>query len=149
MERFYITFPRTLIFGPPIFEHRPKHCAGCSSNNSHEPPIAGNRYLLRYKDERSGSEKTIEANAARGEHALRVMDAHLAQSSWFNGRRFGIADIALYAYTHVAEEGGFDLSPHKHIHHWLDNVRSQPNHILLLQETSALPVTSLEEESLQ
>jgi len=116
---------------------------------SHEPPIAGNRYLLRYKDERSGSEKTIEANAARGEHALRVMDAHLAQSSWFNGRRFGIADIALYAYTHVAEEGGFDLSPHKHIHHWLDNVRSQPNHILLLQETSALPVTSLEEESLQ
>jgi glutathione S-transferase len=113
---------------------------------SHEPPIAGNRYLLRFTDEPSAFRKTIKANAARGEHALRVMDGHLAQSSWFSGGRYGIADIALYAYTHVAEEGGFDLSGHAHVHRWLDRVRSQPDHISLLQESSALPVTSLEEE---
>jgi len=85
----------------------------------------------------------------RGEHALRVMDAHLAQSAWFSGPRYGIADIALYAYTHVATEGGFELSNHTQICRWLDRVGSQPNHISLLQETSALPVTSLEEEHMQ
>jgi glutathione S-transferase len=115
---------------------------------SHEPPIAGNRYLLRYSEERIGIEKTIEANAARGEYALRVMDAHLAQSSWFSGGRYGIADIALYAYTHVAAEGGFELSTHTHVSRWLNRVRSQPDHISLLQEGSAWPVTSLEEEAL-
>jgi glutathione S-transferase len=115
---------------------------------SHEPPIAGNRYLLRYTDEPGGFRKTIEANAARGEHALRVMDAHLAQSPWFSGGRYGIADIALYAYTHVAEEGGFDLAGHPHVGRWLDRVAAQPDHITLLQESSALPVISLEEEHL-
>jgi glutathione S-transferase len=116
---------------------------------SHEPPIAGNRYLLGYTDQRGGFGKTIEANAARGEHALRVMDTHLAGSSWFSGGRYGIADIALYAYTHVAEEGGFDLSVHAQVRRWLDRVASQPDYIPLLQETSAAPVTRLEEEHLR
>jgi len=115
---------------------------------SHEPPIAGNRYLLRYTDESIGFEKTIATNAARGEHALRVMDGHLTQSSWFSGGHYGIGDIALYAYTHVAAEGGFKLSTHTHISRWLNRVRSQPNHISLLQESSAWPVTSFEEETL-
>jgi glutathione S-transferase len=113
---------------------------------SHEPPIAGNRYLLGYTDRRGGFGKTIEANAERGEHALRVMDAHLAQSPWFSGASYGIADIALYAYTHVAEEGGFNLSSHARVCRWLDRVASQADHISLLQETSAAPVISLEEE---
>jgi glutathione S-transferase len=116
---------------------------------SHEPPIAGNRYLLGYTGDASSFRKTIEANAARGEHALRVMDAHLAQSSWFSGGHYGIADIALYAYTHVAKEGNFDLSVHAHVCRWLDRVSSQPDHIALLQESSALPVTSLAQEQLQ
>jgi glutathione S-transferase len=115
---------------------------------SHEPPIAGNRYLLRYSDNRGGFQKTIESNAVRGEHALRVMDAHLAQSPWFSSGRYGIADIALYAYTHIAEEGDFELSGHTHVRRWLDRVGSQPDHISLLQESSVLPVTGLEEEPL-
>lgn len=50
------------------------------------------------------------------------------------------------AYTHVADEGGFDLSPYSHVRRWLDEVRAQPGHIRLLHETSALPVTTLDEE---
>jgi len=113
---------------------------------SHEPPIAGNRYMLGYMDDRTGLDGLIAMNAARGEHALRVMDGHLAQHSWFSGDQYGIADIALYAYTHVANDGGFDLSPHSHIRRWLNDVCTQPRHILLLQETSVSPVTTLEEE---
>lgn len=104
---------------------------------SHEPPIAGNRYTLRYMADRTGVDQLIAMNVGRGENALRIMDGHLAQHSWFSGGQYGIADIALYAYTHVADEGGFDLSPHLHIERWLDDVRDQPGHIGLLQETSA------------
>lgn len=111
---------------------------------SHEPPIAGNRYIFGYTKDRTGLESTIARNANRGEHALRVMDGHLAHQSWFSGRAYGIADIALYAYTHVADEGHFDLSPHTHIRRWLADVKAQPNHIGLLEETSVLPVTALE-----
>jgi glutathione S-transferase len=62
---------------------------------SHEPPIAGNRYMLGYVDDRTGLQGLIAMNAARGEHALRVMDGHLAQHSWFSGSHYGIADIAM------------------------------------------------------
>jgi glutathione S-transferase len=113
---------------------------------SHEPPIAGNRYMLGYMEDRTGVDHLIAMNARRGEHALRVMDGHLAHNSWFSGGRYGIADIALYAYTHVADEGGFDLSPYSHMRRWLDDVRAQPRHIRLLQETSTSPVTTLDEE---
>ena len=74
---------------------------------SHEPAIAVNRFLRVYTgpDDRTSQ---IEANHRRGMHALAVMDAHLARHDWFGAERCSIADIALYAYTHVAEEGGFD-----------------------------------------
>jgi glutathione S-transferase len=113
---------------------------------SHEPPIAGNRYILGYTDDRAGLDGQLKRNAERGEHALRVMDAHLAGNLWFSGGQYGIADIALFAYTHVAPEGGFDLSPYSNITRWFDDVRAQPRHIQLLQETSCAPVRTLEEE---
>jgi glutathione S-transferase len=75
--------------------------------------------------------------------ALGVMDAHLAAHPWFGPGAYSIADIALYAYTHVADEGGFDLAGFPHIHRWLVEIRAQPNHIGLLQETSAAPVVTL------
>ena len=110
---------------------------------SHEPAIAVNRFLRVYTgtDDRTSQ---IEANHRRGMHALAAMDAHLAQHRWFGGAAYSIADIALYAYTHVADEGGFDVAQFGNIERWLADVRSQPGHILLFQETSAEPVTNLD-----
>ena len=57
------------------------------------------------------------------------MDRHLADHDWFAGGRYSIADIALYAYTHVAHEGGFDVAPYKAIGRWMDRIRSEPGHV--------------------
>jgi glutathione S-transferase len=110
---------------------------------SHEPAIAVNRFLRVYTgpDDRTSQ---IEANHRRGMGALAVMDAHLAAHEWFGADAYSIADIALYAYTHVADEGGFDLASFAHIGPWLERVRRQPGHILLKQETSAEPVVDLD-----
>jgi glutathione S-transferase len=110
---------------------------------SHEPAIAVNRFLRVYtgSDDRTAQ---IEANHRRGMHALGVMDAHLAANRWFGADAYSIADIALYAYTHVADEGGFDLVSFSNVGRWLADVRGQPAHILLKQETSAEPVVDLD-----
>ena len=106
---------------------------------SHEPYIAVNRYILRYapEDERARLIDRVPANKARGEHALAVMEHHLSDTEWFAAGRHTIADIALYAYTNVAEEGGFDLVPYPAVRRWLNLVRSQPRHIGQMEETSA------------
>jgi glutathione S-transferase len=115
---------------------------------SHEPPIAGNRYWLAYQPSsaRVGKEQIIEINRARGAHALAVMEQHLAAHSWFSGPAYGIADIALYAYTHIAEEGQFSLAGLPAVCAWLERVAAQPGHITLMQETSAEPVRTLQNE---
>ncbi len=64
----------------------------------------------------------------RGRAALAVMDRHLGAQPFFVGGRFSIADIALYAYTHVADEGGHDLAPYGHVRAWLDRVAAEPGH---------------------
>ena len=110
---------------------------------SHEPAIAVNRFL-RVSTGSDDRTSQIEANHRRGMHALAVMDAHLARHDWFGAERCSIADIALYAYTHVAEEGGFTLTTFSHIRRWLEQVRAEPGHILLMQETSAEPVVDLD-----
>ena len=109
----------------------------------HEPAIAVNRYL-RVARAVDGREAQVELNHQRGMAALGVMDAHLAAHPWFGPTGYSIADIALYAYTHVADEGGFDLAGFTHLNRWLADVRAQPNHITLLQETSAAPVVNLD-----
>jgi glutathione S-transferase len=112
---------------------------------SHEPYIAVNRNLLSYTADRSGSVVRIAENAKRGQHALDVMERHLAADDWFAADCYTIADIALYAYTHVAGEGGFDLATFPAIRRWLARVEKQPGHVRLLEETSALPPMSIEE----
>jgi glutathione S-transferase len=116
---------------------------------SHEPAIAVNRYWLAYQppEARAGRDDLIAANRVRGARALAVMDEHLATRDWFTGLEYGIADIALYAYTHVAEEGGFDLQSRIYIRRWLERVESRPGHIGLWQETSAEPVQTLAEHT--
>jgi glutathione S-transferase len=59
------------------------------------------------------------------------METHLATHDWFVGRRYSIADIALYGYTHCAEEGGFVLADYPAVSSWLRRIAEQPNHIPL------------------
>jgi glutathione S-transferase len=69
-----------------------------------------------------------------GNQALAVMEEHLATCPFFVGNRYTIADIALYAYTHVAAEGGYDLTPFPAIRAWCDRVKSQPFYIPLMPD---------------
>jgi glutathione S-transferase len=64
-----------------------------------------------------------------GNDALGVMEDHLEGNAYFVGDRYTVADIALYAYTHVAHEGGFDLEPYPAVRAWIGRVASQPGHV--------------------
>jgi glutathione S-transferase len=95
---------------------------------SHEPYIAVVRFWAHTGQlEAKGAE--VDERRKRGDEALGVMDRHLADREFFAGGAYSIADIALYAYTHVADEGSFDLAPHPNVVAWLERVRSQPRHI--------------------
>jgi glutathione S-transferase len=111
---------------------------------SHEPYVATPRFIVKHLPADSPRHGELPERMARGRAALGVMEAHLANQPFFVGNAYTIADIALYAYTHVADEGGFDLAAFATIARWLADVRHQPGHILLFQETSAEPVTELD-----
>jgi glutathione S-transferase len=101
---------------------------------SHEPNIATLRYWITHHlldDERRAQ---VAGKRRWGYAALDVMERHLADRAWFVGDRPSIADIALYAYTHVAEEGEFDLGPYAAVRRWLDRVASEPGHIPITKE---------------
>lgn len=95
---------------------------------SHEPNIATSRFWLRHTEFDSHRRRRYAEKIKDGIAALQVMERHLATNTFFVADRYTIADIALFAYTHVADEGGFDLSPFPAIRAWLDRVRSQPDH---------------------
>ena len=65
----------------------------------------------------------------KGYAALDVMEQHLSQHQYFVGEQFSIADIALYAYTHVADEGGFDLAPYTAINAWFKRIEQTANYL--------------------
>jgi glutathione S-transferase len=71
----------------------------------------------------------FEAWYTEGREALAVLDAHLADRTFLVDERFTIADIALFAYTHCADQGGFDLSPHEPLRAWFGRVRQQPGYL--------------------
>jgi glutathione S-transferase len=96
---------------------------------SHEPNIATSRFWLQHFDLTEERRKTLAQKRELGYAALTVMERHLSQSTFFVAEMYSIADIALYAYTHVADEGGFDLGHFPAIRSWLDRVRTQPKHI--------------------
>jgi glutathione S-transferase len=95
---------------------------------SHEPYVAVARAIVRYQPPDSPRRAELPRLLERGAHALGVMEQHLARSPFLVGERYSIADIALYAYTHCAADGGFDLSAYPAIGSWLGRVRSQPRH---------------------
>ncbi len=91
---------------------------------SHEPYIAVARFWLGFapKDELEKKRHLVSEWHAKGNAALGVMDTHLARHDWFAGGRYSIADIALFAYTHCAADGGFDLGPYRAVSAWLRRV---------------------------
>ena len=98
---------------------------------SHEPCIAVARFVLRYLPADSPRRAELPRLQERGHQALAVMQQHLAQEAFFAGGRYSVADIALYAYTHAAADGGFDLSRYPAVVAWLARVKEQPKHVTL------------------
>jgi glutathione S-transferase len=97
---------------------------------SHEPYIAVARFWRHYLSRLSPlQELDLPERMNKGYAALGVMEQHLARHQYFVGGRYGLADIALYAYTHVAPEGNFDLDHYPHVSSWLARVASQPGHV--------------------
>jgi glutathione S-transferase len=95
---------------------------------SHEPNIAVARFLLKVSAEPADPAR-VQALQRAGYAALDAMERHLATRSYLVGERYSIADIALYAYTHVADEAGMDLARHPATVAWLARVRAQDRHI--------------------
>jgi glutathione S-transferase len=96
---------------------------------SHEPNIAVLRFWAEAGIEKPAAE--VEAKRAGGEAVLAAMDRHLGGREFFVADAFSLADIALYAYTHVAPEGGFSLAPYPAIEAWLGRVAHRPGHITI------------------
>src|SRR5918993_5042150 len=101
---------------------------------SHESNIASPRYWITHNlpmtEERRA---TLEPKRRLGYAALGVMEGHLEERVFFLGNRYSVADIALYAYTHVAHEGGFDLEGFPAVRAWLKRVAAQPGHVPITQ----------------
>src|SRR4051794_746948 len=96
----------------------------------HEPNIAVVRFWVGWSKERV-PEAEIEAKRQAGYVTLDAMERHLADRQFFVAERYTIADIALYGYTHVAHEGGFDMSRYPAIGAWLQRVAAQPGHVTI------------------
>jgi glutathione S-transferase len=98
---------------------------------SHEPYIAMVRFWLRYSGTPERFADQVSAKTEGGYAALDALERGLAGRDFLVGERYSIADIALYAYTHVAHEGDFDLEPYPGIRAWLGRVAAQPRHVTI------------------
>jgi glutathione S-transferase len=95
----------------------------------HEPSIAVVRFWVRYSGRPEAFAERLEERVAAGYRALDAMERSLARREFLVGSSPTLADIALYAYTHVAPEGGFDLSGYPAIGAWLERVAAMPRHV--------------------
>ena len=95
----------------------------------HEPAIAVARFIRAYAMETRADQ--LPPLMEKGAEVLSVMDDHLSHRNWFVGENQSLADIALYAYTHVAEEGGFDLSHYSNVKAWVSRFQRNERHILI------------------
>jgi glutathione S-transferase len=119
--------------GTPYLSEDPFECAQVLQwmffeQYSHEPNIAVLRFWSQFARVKPAQEQ-VEAKLKGGYAALDAMERHLANHRFFVAERYTIADIALYAYTHVAEAGGFELLGYPHLCAWLARVVEQPTHI--------------------
>ncbi|HEY9838551.1 MAG TPA: glutathione S-transferase family protein [Vampirovibrionales bacterium] len=95
---------------------------------SHEPYIATSRYWITLLGKADEYREALHQKKEPGYAALRVMEKHLEKNRFFVGDRYTIADIGLFAYTHVAPEGGFDLTPFLAIQAWIQRIMGQPRY---------------------
>jgi glutathione S-transferase len=96
---------------------------------SHEPFIAVARFIRHFLPEDNPRRADLPRLEQGGHAALGVMERRLADRPFLVADRYTIADIGLYAYTHVADEGGFDLEPYPGVRRWLERVAAQPGHV--------------------
>ena len=98
---------------------------------SHEPFIATARYINKYLGLPKEREAEYHAKQEGGHKALGIMEQRLNDYEWLLSNNMTIADITLYAYTHVANEGGFELSGYPAINAWFSRIESQPGYITM------------------
>jgi glutathione S-transferase len=96
---------------------------------SHEPFVAVARFICGWTPLDSPRRADLPKLRERGHQALAVMEKHLGANAWFSSIGYGIADIALFAYTHCAADGGFDLPRYPAIQSWLARVQAQPGFV--------------------
>ncbi len=99
--------------------------------HSHEPNIATARYWISILKQPEKYEEQLKKKHKLGNVALSVIEQHLSNHNFFVGDIYTIADIGLYAYTHVADEGGFDLNKYPAILAWFKRIKAHPKHILI------------------
>ena len=95
----------------------------------HEPAIAVARFLKTYSGRPELWEEKREELTRRGERVLETMERHLEDRDWFAGDAMSLADLALYAYTHAADEGGLSLDGRPAVEAWLERVAAEPGHV--------------------
>ena len=95
----------------------------------HEPAIAVARFWLALSGDPGAYADRLPEKQAAGYRALDAMERHLESTTWFVGDAISLADIALFAYTHVAGEGGFDLGRYPAVRAWLGRVAAEPGHV--------------------
>jgi len=100
---------------------------------SHEPYIAVARFIKLYQNMPAERQAEYDFCISRGYRALGVMEQQLQRTPYLVGEEYSIADIALYAYTHVADEGGFDLTDYPAVQGWIQRVASHPGHVAMPQ----------------
>ncbi|MEP5566624.1 MAG: glutathione S-transferase family protein [Halioglobus sp.] len=98
---------------------------------SHEPYIAVARFIAVYLNMPESRAQEFRDKQEGGHKALSVMEKQLTRSDFLVGDQATTADVSLYAYTHVAEEGGFELSAYPGICAWLDRIRALPNYVAM------------------
>ena len=98
---------------------------------SHEPNIATSRFIIQYLGNPPGKQAALQEKRTGGYKALDVMEERLSGHDYFCDTGFTIADIALYAYTHVADEGGFDLEAYTSVRSWLKRIAAREAHVAM------------------
>ncbi|KAB8319858.1 glutathione S-transferase family protein [Tolypothrix campylonemoides VB511288] len=101
---------------------------------SHEPYIATSRFWISILGKAQEYHEAIEQKREPGYAALRTMEKHLSNHTYLVGERYTIADISLFAYTHVADEARFDLTQFPAIQDWIERVKAQPRYISITEE---------------
>ncbi|WP_444996677.1 glutathione S-transferase family protein [Aliikangiella sp. IMCC44359] len=98
---------------------------------SHEPYIAVARFINIYQGLPEARRAEYESKQPGGHKALAIMEKQLNKTQYLVGNQYTIADISLFAYTHVAHEGGFDLSHYPAIEQWIQRIQSHPKHVTM------------------